>query len=164
METQMTILLMMVMVSPFLSIPVWSVGLTLAEWIYLSMVLYFSILHGLIFLMARWLTSPPRAVLLWLLISSITIEITVYLFSRELEVDLSRSDVDDRAGGVEERSLKDDRCIVFSFSYIQNHEVNGDIVILYLHHDISCYAFWKLDWLVHHLQLHICRVQEFVTE
>jgi hypothetical protein len=37
-------------------------------------------------------------------------------------------------------------------------------VIMYLHHDISCYAFWKLDWLVHHLQLHICRVQGFVTK
>ena len=48
--------------------------------------------------------SPPRAVLLWLLISSIAIEITTYLFFRELEVDLSRSDVDDRIGGVEERS------------------------------------------------------------
>ena len=48
--------------------------------------------------------SPPRVVLLWLLISSITIEITTYLFSRELEVDLSRSDLDDRVGGVEEWS------------------------------------------------------------
>jgi hypothetical protein len=42
--------------------------------------------------------------LLRLLISSITIEITAYLFSRELEVDLYRSDVDDRIGGVEEWS------------------------------------------------------------
>jgi hypothetical protein len=42
--------------------------------------------------------------LLWLLISSITIEIIAYLFSRKLEVDLSRSDVDDRIGGVEEWS------------------------------------------------------------
>ena len=57
-------------------------------------------------------------VLLRLLISSITIEITMYLFSRELEVDLSRSDVDDRIGSVEERSSKDDRCIVFFLSHI----------------------------------------------
>ena len=42
--------------------------------------------------------------LLRLLISDIAIEITAYLFSRESEVDLSRSDVDDRVGCVEERS------------------------------------------------------------
>jgi hypothetical protein len=48
--------------------------------------------------------SPPRVGLLWLLISCITIEITAYLFSTELEVDLSRSDVDDHVGGVEEWS------------------------------------------------------------
>ena len=65
--------------------------------------------------------SPPRAVLLRLLISSITIEIIIYLFSRELEVDLSRSDVDDRVGGVKERSPQDDGCIVFFFSHVQNH-------------------------------------------
>jgi hypothetical protein len=47
--------------------------------------------------------SSPRVVLLQLLTRSITIEIITYLFSRELEVDLSRSDVDDRVGGVEER-------------------------------------------------------------
>jgi hypothetical protein len=39
----------------------------------------------------------------------------MYLFSRELEVDLSRSDVDDRVSSVEERSSKDDGCIVFYF-------------------------------------------------
>ena len=55
--------------------------------------------------------SPPRAGLLWLLISGITIEITAYLFSRELEVNLSRSDVDDCVGSVEERSSQDDGCI-----------------------------------------------------
>ena len=48
--------------------------------------------------------SPPRTGLLRLLISGITIKITMYLFSRELEVDLSRSDIDDRIGGVEEQS------------------------------------------------------------
>ena len=48
--------------------------------------------------------SPPEAALLRLFISGITIEITTYLFSRELEVDLSRSDIDDRVGGVEEWS------------------------------------------------------------
>ena len=56
--------------------------------------------------------------LLWLLISGITIEITVYPFSRELEVDLSRTDVDDGVGSVEERSSKDDGCIVFFFSHV----------------------------------------------
>ena len=67
--------------------------------------------------------SPPRATLLGLFISSITIKIIAYLFSRELEVDLSRSDVDDRVGGVEERSFKDDGCIVFFFSHVQDHEI-----------------------------------------
>ena len=62
--------------------------------------------------------SPPGAGLLCLLISSITIEITAYLFSRKLEVDLSRSDVDDRVGGVEERSSKDDGCIIFFITHV----------------------------------------------
>ena len=51
---------------------------------------------------------PPRAGLLRLLISGITIEITTYLFCRKLEVDLSKSDIDDRIGSVEERSSKND--------------------------------------------------------
>ena len=55
--------------------------------------------------------SPSGAGLLWLLISSVTIKITAYLFSGELEVDLYRSDVDDRVGGVEEWSSKDDGCV-----------------------------------------------------
>ena len=46
--------------------------------------------------------SPPRAVLLRLLINGITIKVTANFFSRELEVDLSRSDVGDHVGGVEE--------------------------------------------------------------
>ena len=54
--------------------------------------------------------------LLWLLISGITIEITVYLLSRELKVDLSRSDVNDRVGSVQERSSKDDGRIIFFFT------------------------------------------------
>ena len=83
--------------------------------------------------------SPPRVGLLWLLISGITIEIVAYLFSRELEVDLSRSDVDDRVDGVEERSSKDDWCIVFLFTHVQNHEVDRGIVILYSYHNIFCY-------------------------
>jgi hypothetical protein len=48
--------------------------------------------------------SPLGARLPWLFISSITIKITAYLFSKELEVDLSRSNIDDHVGGVEERS------------------------------------------------------------
>ena len=62
--------------------------------------------------------SPPRAGLLGLLISGITIEIAAYLFSRKLEVDLSRSDVDDRISSVEEWSSKDDGCIIFFFTYV----------------------------------------------
>jgi hypothetical protein len=46
--------------------------------------------------------SPLRAGLLWLFISGITIKIIMYLFSRELEVNLFRSDIDDRIGSVEE--------------------------------------------------------------
>ena len=49
--------------------------------------------------------------LLGLFISSVTIKITVYIFSRELEVDLPRSDIDDRVGGVEEWSSKNDGCV-----------------------------------------------------
>jgi hypothetical protein len=53
-----------------------------------------------------------------LLTCGITIEIIAYLFSRELEVDLSRSDIDDRIGGVEEWSFQDDGCINFFFSHV----------------------------------------------
>ena len=62
--------------------------------------------------------SPPSAGILVMFISGITIETTSYLFSRELEVDLSRSDVDDRIGFVEEWSSKDDGCVIFFFSYV----------------------------------------------
>ena len=62
--------------------------------------------------------SPLGAGLLGLLISSITIKITAYLFSGELEVDLSRSDIDDSVGGVEERSSQNDRCIIFFVSHV----------------------------------------------
>ena len=55
---------------------------------------------------------------LGLFISGISIEIATYLLSRELEVDLSRSDIDDRVGSVEEWSSKDDGCIIFFFSYV----------------------------------------------
>ena len=62
--------------------------------------------------------SPPRAGLLGLLVSGVTIEITVYLFSRGLEVDLSRSNVDDRAGSVKEWSSKDDGRIIFFITHV----------------------------------------------
>ena len=84
--------------------------------------------------------SPLGAVLLWLLISSITIEITTYIFFRELEVDLTRSDVDDRVGGVEEQSLQDDGCIVLFFSHVQNHEVGRGIVIMYSYHYVLLFS------------------------
>jgi hypothetical protein len=48
--------------------------------------------------------SPPEAGLLRLLIGSITIKVTTYLFSSELEVDSPRSDIDDCIGSVEEWS------------------------------------------------------------
>ena len=88
--------------------------------------------------------SPPSVGLLWLLISSVTIKITVYLFSRELEVDLSRSDVNDRIGGVEERSSEDDGCIIF-FTHVQNHEVGRGKLIMYSYHNIPCYPLWESD-------------------
>ena len=75
--------------------------------------------------------SPPGAGLLSLLISGITIEITEYLFSKELEVDLSRSNIDDCVCGVEERPSKDDGCIIVFFSHVQNHEVGRGILIMY---------------------------------
>ena len=78
--------------------------------------------------------------LLWLFISGITIEITAYLVSRELKVDLSRSDVYDRVGGVEERSSKNDGCIIFFFTHVENHEVDRGIVIMYSYHDIFRYS------------------------
>ena len=87
--------------------------------------------------------SPPTAGLLWLLISGITIKITAYLLSRELEVDLSRSDVDDRIGGVEERSSQYDRCIIFFLTYVQNHEVGRGKLIVYSYHDIFLYSLQK---------------------
>ena len=83
--------------------------------------------------------------LLWLLISSVTIKIIAYLFFRELEVDLSRSDVDDRVGGVEEQSLQDDGCIVLFFSHVQNHEVGRGKVVVYFYHNVLCYSFWESD-------------------
>jgi hypothetical protein len=69
----------------------------------------------------------------------------MYIFSRELEVDLSRSDVDDCVGGIEEWSSQDDGCIIFFFSYVQDHEVSKSIVILYLDHDVLCYALQESD-------------------
>jgi hypothetical protein len=56
--------------------------------------------------------------LLWLFISGITIEIVTYLLSRELEVDLSRSDVDDHVYGIEEWPSKDVGCTIFFFSHV----------------------------------------------
>ena len=73
---------------------------------------------GLVPLTLGWSTSPLGVALLRLFISSITIEIIAYLFSRELKVDLSRSDVDDHVGIVEKRSSKDHGCIVFFFSHV----------------------------------------------
>jgi hypothetical protein len=31
-------------------------------------------------------------------------------------------------------------------------------VILYLDHDVLCYALQESDWLVYHLQLHKCKI------
>ena len=62
--------------------------------------------------------SPPRVGLLGLFISGITIKITAYLFSKELKVDLSRFDIDDRISGVEEWSSKDDERIIFFFTHV----------------------------------------------
>ena len=89
--------------------------------------------------------SPPRAGLLGLLISGITIEIAAYLFSRELEVDLSRSNVDNLACGVEEWPSKDDGRIIFFFTHVQNHEVNRGILVMYSYHDIFRYSLQKSD-------------------
>ena len=52
-----------------------------------------------------------------------------------MEVDLSRSNVDDLIGCVEEWSSKDDRYFFF-FSHVQNHEADRDIMIFYSYYDI----------------------------
>ena len=90
--------------------------------------------------------SPPGAGLFWLLISGITIKITTYVLLREVEVDLSRSDIDDLIGRVEERSSKDDRYIFF-FSHVKDYEISRDIVILYSYHNVFCIPSrnW-IDW------------------
>ena len=89
--------------------------------------------------------SPPRVGLPWLLINGITIKITAYLFSRELEVDLSRSDIDDHVGSVKEWSSKDDGRIIFFFTHVQNHEVDRGILVMYSYHDIFRYSLQKSD-------------------
>jgi hypothetical protein len=53
--------------------------------------------------------SPPCVGLLRLLISSITVKATAYLFYWELEMDLSTSDVDDYNCSVEEWSSQNNR-------------------------------------------------------
>ena len=131
METQMAAHLVTVslsVMSSSLSIPAWS-----RAWLRRSRLIFHNffrlfiffpfILWRFILLALGWSTSPPRAGLLRLFISSITIKITAYLFSRELEVNLSRSDIYDRVGGVEERSSKDNGCSVFFFSHVQEHEI-----------------------------------------
>ena len=126
---------------------------------------FFLILRGLIPPALRCSASPLGAGLLWLFISYITIEIAMYLLPRELEVDLPWFDADDCVCSVKEGSSKDDWYIFFFFfSHVWNHEVGRDIVILYSYRNVFCYSFQKLDWLVHHLQLHICREQRFVTK
>jgi hypothetical protein len=62
--------------------------------------------------------SPPIAVLLGLFIISITIKVTVYLSFWELKVDLSRSNVDDSIGSVEERSSQDDGHLFFFYFHV----------------------------------------------
>ena len=88
--------------------------------------------------------SLSGARLLRLLISGITTKITAYLLSRELEVNLCRSDIDDHVGSVEERSSKDDGCIIF-FSHVQDHEIGRGIVILYSYHNIFSNPLQKSD-------------------
>ena len=117
METLMVAPLVMVtqMLPPFPSTPASSMmGLRHSRSIFHRFFRFLPFILGeLIPLALGCSTSPPRARLLWLFISGITIKITTYLFSRELEVDLSRSDVDDHVGGVEERSSKNDGRAIF---------------------------------------------------
>jgi xanthosine utilization system XapX-like protein len=60
--------------------------------------------------------SPPIVVLIGLFIISITIKVIAYLSFWEFEVDLSRSNVDDSVGSVEERSSQDDGGLFFFYS------------------------------------------------
>jgi hypothetical protein len=70
---------------------------------------FFFFIQKLIIVVLAWMVSPPWSVLHWLTISCITIERTVYLLIRELEVDLFWSHVDDCLSGVEEWSSKHNR-------------------------------------------------------
>jgi hypothetical protein len=88
-------------------------------------------------------TSPPIAVLLGLFIISITIKVTAYLSILELEVDLSRSNVDDSVGGVGKRSSQDNGSLFVFYSYVQDHEISRNIMILDLYNDILRYFLWE---------------------
>jgi hypothetical protein len=57
--------------------------------------------------------SPPIVVLLGLFIISITIKVTAYLFFLELKVDLSKSNIDDSVGSIEEQSSQDNGGLFF---------------------------------------------------
>jgi hypothetical protein len=111
---------------------------------YFSWVICPSILQGLGCLTAGS-TSPPIAVLLGLFIISITIKVIVYLSIWELEVDLSRSNVDDSVGGVKERSSQDNGGLFIFYSYVQDHETSRNITILDLYNGIVRYSLWELN-------------------
>jgi hypothetical protein len=57
-------------------------------------------------------------VLLGLFIISITIKVAAYLSIWDLEVDLSRSNVDDSVGSVEERSSQDNGGLFVFYSHV----------------------------------------------
>jgi hypothetical protein len=76
--------------------------------------------------------------LLRLFMVSITIKLTTYLWKSKM--DLSRSNVDDCIGGVEERSPQDDRCVFIS-RHVEDQEVDRNILILNFYQDILCHAF-----------------------
>jgi hypothetical protein len=79
-----------------------------------------------------------------LLTSSVTIKVTTYLLSRELEVDFPSSYVDDCASGVEEGSSKNEVDIIF-VSHVKNHEVGRNVVISYFDHNIFHYSLWTSE-------------------
>jgi hypothetical protein len=84
-------------------------------------------------------------VLLGLFIISITIKVTTYLSIWELEVDLSRSNVDDSVGGVKERSSQDNGGLFIFYSHVQDHKISRNITILDLYNDILRYSLRELN-------------------
>ena len=72
-----------------------------------------------------------------------------------MHVDFSGSNVDDYFNGAEERSPKDDGCIVLVFSHVNNMKICMDKMIVYFDRNISYYTFNLSECLICHLELYV---------